>query len=438
MKLIFKLLFLCLQFGIFEITVSQELLVPASFVQIESAGSNLKAQIAEARRRFQLQSKGDRFWVGFALTIRDGIEFDDLYIHDGGGITISRGGKGGIFIDDEDRFDFGEEAESAAEKRQIISHFGDQLAVFYQFEVNNLQLKKIKAYNSYRKRGFRNESGFWLTEVSNDDSFNYLTDIVNDQIYNKKIIEPSLCLLSLHDHPQVVPLLARIAGGEQHLEIRKSAAFWLGQVPLEESFAALVQLFDKEEKFELKEHLVFAISQHRSENVIRQLEKIARGNEDFDIREKAIFWLGQTNREDALDILVNLMKTGSSSELKEKIVFSISQHKSERAVTLLIEVADAERDRDVRKQAIFWLGQIASKKTLHALGDIVESTEDTEAKEQAVFAISQHADKDEAFDMLMDIAKHNPNPEVRKKAIFWLSQTDDERAVDFFKEILTN
>lgn len=55
---------------------------------------------------------------------------------------------------------------------------------------------------------------------------------------------------------------------------------------------------------------------------------------------------------------------------------------------------------------------------------------------EAVFAISQHAEKDEAVEMLIAIARHNPNPRVREKAIFWLGQSGDERAVQFFKEIL--
>lgn len=433
MKLFFKSLFFLFQFGLFEISVSQDLLAPPSFTRIEG-GKNLAAQIAEAQQRFQIDQNGDRFWIGYALTIRAGFDFDEIYIHDNGGITISRGGRGGIFIDSDDDFEFREKRRSETEP-ELIHYAIAQLSVFFQLDAKTLQVKKINAASFQRKKIFRDAPGYWLLEVEGDDSFNFLAEMIGNANYNKKIIEPALCLISLHDHPQAIPFLTHTAGGDLHIEIRKSAAFWLGQIPVEESFTALVQVFEKEQEFEMKEHLVFAIGQHRSEKMIGQLEKISRSNEDFDIREKAIFWIGQNHREDALDILIDLMKT-SHSDLKEKIVFSISQHKSERAAPLLIEIAESDRDREVRKQAIFWLGQMASKKTLHALGDIIESADETETKEQAVFAISQHADKDEAFDMLMDIAKNNPNPEVRKKAIFWLSQTGDERAVEFFKEIL--
>jgi hypothetical protein len=37
---------------------------------------------------------------------------------------------------------------------------------------------------------------------------------------------------------------------------------------------------------------------------------------------------------------------------------------------------------------------------------------------------------------LIDIARNNRNPEVRKQAIFWLGQSNDPRATQFFEDIL--
>jgi hypothetical protein len=36
----------------------------------------------------------------------------------------------------------------------------------------------------------------------------------------------------------------------------------------------------------------------------------------------------------------------------------------------------------------------------------------------------------------MDVARNNRNPEVRKQAMFWLGQSKDPRAVQFFEDIL--
>ena len=37
---------------------------------------------------------------------------------------------------------------------------------------------------------------------------------------------------------------------------------------------------------------------------------------------------------------------------------------------------------------------------------------------------------------LMDVARNNRNPQVRKQAMFWLGQSKDPRALDFFAQVL--
>jgi RNA polymerase sigma factor (sigma-70 family) len=97
---------------------------------------------------------------------------------------------------------------------------------------------------------------------------------------------------------------------------------------------------------------------------------------------------------------------------------------------------DALRRNKVRESAVFWLGQKASAESIKALKDIVdEPKEESGLKDQAVFAISQ-LPKEKSVTMLIDIAKTNKSPSVRKKAIFWLGQTGDESALKFFEEIL--
>ena len=60
---------------------------------------------------------------------------------------------------------------------------------------------------------------------------------------------------------------------------------------------------------------------------------------------------------------------------------------------------------------------------------------DTEVKRRAVFALST-LPKDESVPLLIRIARTHQNAAVRKQAFFWLGQSNDPRAVEFFAEIL--
>ena len=110
---------------------------------------------------------------------------------------------------------------------------------------------------------------------------------------------------------------------------------------------------------------------------------------------------------------------------------------SVEGTNFLIRVAETDSDNELKKQALFWIGQRAGQRSLEVLGKTVDSDDaDTDVQKQAVFAISQRP-KDEAVPLLIKIAKTHAKPEVRKQAMFWLGQTGDPRALEFFKEVLS-
>ena len=91
---------------------------------------------------------------------------------------------------------------------------------------------------------------------------------------------------------------------------------------------------------------------------------------------------------------------------------------------------------ETRKTAIFWVGQAAGAVAARALDSIAnDSSGDREVRKQAVFALSQRSDN-AGVPALLRIARSNPDPELRKTALFWLGQSDDPRALDLFEEIL--
>lgn len=421
--------------------------IPEFYIQITEPTKSLQQRITEAAERTQNELDEERFWYGYRFDLRPDIDFYDIYIQDDGDISISRG-DGWLFYEDEESLDLhalralGEMGDEEARKvlqerrREFIRNHLDDWGVFFLVDADSRDIRKIKLFSFRGREKFRDYPVFWFGKLDTDVSLKHVKKIVDDERYQKRIVEPALFVLSLHQHAQVVPMLADLAASERHLDVRKSAAFWLGQIPGEESLNRLIKIYDDEQHHEMKKKLIFAISQNDSKKSIDKLENIVRHETDFDLQEKAVFWLGQKDDDRTLDILQDLLNSNQNRQLTEKVIFAISQHKNERAVPILIKVAESDPDREVREKAIFWLGQKAGKKTLEVLGSIVENDEDTEIKEKAVFAISQHGDRKEAMDMLMDIARNNPNPEVRKKAIFWLSQTGDEQALEFFKEIL--
>jgi len=91
---------------------------------------------------------------------------------------------------------------------------------------------------------------------------------------------------------------------------------------------------------------------------------------------------------------------------------------------------------DTRRQAVFWVGQAAGEAAGHGLDSVVvDNRGDLEIRKQAVFALSQRPDQ-QSVPALIRIARANPPAELRKTALFWLGQSEDPRALQLFEEIL--
>ena len=99
-------------------------------------------------------------------------------------------------------------------------------------------------------------------------------------------------------------------------------------------------------------------------------------------------------------------------------------------------MAHEEEGGQRRGRAIFWLAQKAGKRAVGAIDGAIENDPGTEVKKQAVFALSQ-LPKDEGVPKLIQVAESNHNPAVRTQAMFWLDQSQDPRALEFFERVLT-
>lgn len=103
----------------------------------------------------------------------------------------------------------------------------------------------------------------------------------------------------------------------------------------------------------------------------------------------------------------------------------------------LLELARGPRvPQETREEAVFWLGQMAGDRVA---GDLEELTADAridlEVREAAVFALSE-LDGDEGIEALLRIARDDGDARIREKALFWLADSGDPRALTLFEEIL--
>jgi hypothetical protein len=145
--------------------------------------------------------------------------------------------------------------------------------------------------------------------------------------------------------------------------------------------------------------------------------------------------LGQVPaRQAAADLLALVEQHRADAE---ELVTAATLADSADVWPVLLRIARrTELPLETRRQAVFWLGQAAGEAATRGLDSLVtEGGGELEVRKQAVFALSQRP-ADEGVPALIRIARSNPHAELRKTALFWLGQSEDPRAIALFEEIL--
>lgn len=145
---------------------------------------------------------------------------------------------------------------------------------------------------------------------------------------------------------------------------------------------------------------------------------------------------GAVSTREATDYLIGLATTDRTAVGREAIMPATLADSVVVWPPLFRIARDDDRPSGTRKQALFWLGQAAADKISPPDGrDDKKVSEDEEVKKSAVFALSQRRNG-EAIPALLQVARNNRDPEVRKSALFWLGQSGDPRAIELFEQIL--
>jgi hypothetical protein len=147
--------------------------------------------------------------------------------------------------------------------------------------------------------------------------------------------------------------------------------------------------------------------------------------------------LGPVDVKTATNYLLSIART-AGGDIGHDAIFPATLADTVVVWPELLKMArDESVARDTRQSAVFWVSQAAGDAATRGLDSLVSDEKgDRDIREHAVFALSQRP-KEEGVPILIRIAKTNKDPEIRRKALFWLGQSEDPRALALFEEILT-
>lgn len=230
-------------------------------------------------------------------------------------------------------------------------------------------------------------------------------------------------------------ILLDAARSDPDPEVREQAVFWLSQVDSPTAVIALDSILRTASDPVLQDKAIFALSQQDAPKARQALRDFAlRSGVSDELREKAIFWIGQSDDPDRLSFLKTLYAQLKSAALRDKILFSISQIDGRESSQWLLQVA-GDVNEDIELRKKALFWVGQSDYPISELTTLYDRMPSREMKEQLIFVYSQRNEK-AAVDRMIQIAKTEPDRELKKKAIFWLSQSNDPRVAEFLASLL--
>ncbi len=179
-----------------------------------------------------------------------------------------------------------------------------------------------------------------------------------------------------------------------------------------------------------------ALAIHRGDVAHDSLVEIARGDTRTEFRKHALFLLAHLRGLQGAGVATAMMFDDPDANIREHAAFAVSQSKSTHADTDLIRAATTDSSAKVRKHAWFSLALTKSLKTEAAIDAALRKETNSDVREHAIFALSQ-LPSDRATRALIKVAENKAlGREERKRAMFWLSQSDSSAAQAYLERIL--
>lgn len=239
---------------------------------------------------------------------------------------------------------------------------------------------------------------------------------------SEKLRERALFVLSQSSSPRARDIVVRIARGQQSPEMQETAIRYLGLFGGDASKQALADLYNSSSDVSVKKAVLqsFMVSGQKA-----RVLAAARGEKSEELRKSAIHLLGVMGAQPEL---WEMYQAESSVEVKKSILHAMFVGGGSERLT---EVARSEKDPELRKAAIHSLG-VMGDRTGPVLLSIYASESDRDIRRQVLHALFVQGN----VKALIQIARTEKDPELRKEAVANLSHMGSKEATDFLVELL--
>lgn len=275
----------------------------------------------------------------------------------------------------------------------------------------------------------------------------------------------ALSLLGRNGGKAVTPVILGVAKSDPDLKLRARAISTLGATNDDSVIDALRDFALNSSENDIVEASLYALSRHTGERAITVLGEIASASgKPPALRKQAISSISTRPGEPAVDALLRIYDADQSIEIRKAVISGFGNRKSERAGAKLLEIARGSDVIEVRKAAINAISRRGGDKVIDTLLNLYDTEKSEEVKDQIMSSLGSgtviygtnvgvgkgvgqgigtttsvrgRLSDQRVVRKLIEIARDPKTPmERRKRAIGWLSRSNDPEVLKFLEDLL--
>jgi HEAT repeat protein/outer membrane protein assembly factor BamD (BamD/ComL family) len=285
--------------------------------------------------------------------------------------------------------------------------------------------------------------------------------------------ESAIILLGNYAGKRALELLTDAARNESDSKLRAAAVMGLASINDESALELLESIAANAEDDDMAKAAVYAISQNQNGKANSILDRIARTAKSTTARRQAISRLARKDGDAVIDQLLGIYAANDGLEVKRQVISDLgqigsqNQKSQDRIIDELMKVYGGEREGKLKEQAITSLSLIGNARAQEMLAGIVTRSDNLGIRKHAALqlarrnidlaigALSQWYDAEvdgyikgelltalgqsnrkAGLEKLMAVAKNDASPQMRRKAVELIGQSNDPDAAKFLRDLL--
>jgi HEAT repeat protein len=239
-----------------------------------------------------------------------------------------------------------------------------------------------------------------------------------------RVKERAMFVLAQSDSPKSREVLIQFAKGAANPDLQRQAVRALGIRGAKDNQPILAEIYQSSPDKAVKREVLMALANSGDKE---RLVNLVRTEKDPGLRGDAIRQVGVMGDQ---KFLTDLYAAESDAGVKTQIAYALM---TARAMQPLIDIAGSEKDPAVRRKVIQLLGTFPAEKTGPALLQLYAKESDKSVRTQVLMGLQMQGNAKS----LIELARGETDPELKRAAIRHLSSMRSKEASDFLLEFLS-